>query len=119
MRLCPHHDLEEWLIIQAFCNSLLYNTRMTVDVAAGGALMDKPFSEAYQLIENMAQNHYQWGNEHVSVEKYHPKGGMYEVRGLNHLSAKVYALTQKIDNLTITYAVAVVVVTPNYEIYGV
>ncbi|KAK2443858.1 hypothetical protein QL285_014927 [Trifolium repens] len=45
--LCPHHGLEEWLIIHTFYNGLMYNTRMTVDATTGGALMDKAFSEAY------------------------------------------------------------------------
>jgi len=31
---------------------------MTVDSAAGGALMNKDFKTAYALIEDMAQNHY-------------------------------------------------------------
>jgi hypothetical protein len=56
MRLCPHHGLEEWLIIHTFYNSLLYNTKLTINVAAGGALMDKPYNEAYLLIESMAHN---------------------------------------------------------------
>lgn len=51
MRLYAHHDLEQWLAIHAFYNGLLYNTGMTFDVAAGGALIDKPFTEAYNLIE--------------------------------------------------------------------
>ncbi|WJX23035.1 hypothetical protein P8452_12282 [Trifolium repens] len=41
IRLCPYHGLEDWLIIHTFYNGLLYNTRMTIDAAAGGALMDK------------------------------------------------------------------------------
>lgn len=54
VRLCPHHRLEQRLIIHTFYNGLLYNTRMTIDVVVGGALMNKPFEEAYQLIEIMA-----------------------------------------------------------------
>jgi len=73
MRACPHHGLEQWLIIHTFYNGVLYNTRMTIDAAAGGALMDKPFQEAYELIENIAQNHYQWGSERTPVEKSQPK----------------------------------------------
>lgn len=69
MRLCPHHSLQKWLIIHTFYNGLLYNIRMTIGVVVGGALMDKPYNEAYQLIENMAQNHHQWGAEHVKIEK--------------------------------------------------
>lgn len=44
---------------------------------------------------------------------------MYKVKGFGHMTAKVDALTQKIKNLTITLATIVVVVTPNYEMYGV
>lgn len=69
MRLCPHHGLEKWLIIHAFNNGILYKTRMTIGVAAGGALMDKPFSKVFQLIENVGHNHYQWGSESIPVEK--------------------------------------------------
>ncbi|KEH16070.1 hypothetical protein MTR_0346s0040 [Medicago truncatula] len=36
---------------------------MSVDAAAGGALMNKNYTEAYALIEDMAQNHYQWTNK--------------------------------------------------------
>ena len=32
---------------------------MTIDVIAGGALMNKPFNDFYDIIEDMAQNHYQ------------------------------------------------------------
>lgn len=92
---------------------------MIVNITVVGDLMDKPFSEAYQIIENMAQNHYQWGSESVPIEKSQPKNCMYKVRGFDHMTAKVDALTQKIKNLTITLAAIVVVVTPNCEMYGV
>lgn len=31
---------------------------MTIDAAADGALMNKPFDEAYALIEDMIKNYY-------------------------------------------------------------
>lgn len=119
MRLYPYYGLEQWLIIHTFYNGIMYNTRLTVNIAAGGALIDKPFQEAYQLIENMTQSHYQWGSEWTQVEKSQTKGGMYEVNGIDHVSAKVDALSQKIENLTITHAATVDAVTPNCEICGV
>ena len=120
MRLCPYHGLEEWLIIHTFYNGLLYNTRLAIDAAAAGStLMDKPYNEAYQLIESMTHNHYQWGSERTSVEKPQPKGGMYELSSFDHVNAKVDALTQKIENLTITPAATVAAVAPNCEICGV
>ncbi|KAI5385440.1 hypothetical protein KIW84_072152 [Lathyrus oleraceus] len=43
---------------------------------------------------------------------------MYEVNGMDHVNAKVDALTQKIENLTITPAAVVAVVAPNCELCG-
>ncbi|XP_058726309.1 uncharacterized protein LOC131597641 [Vicia villosa] len=123
LRLCPYHGLEEWLIIHTFYNGLLYNTRLTIDAAAGGALMDKAYADAYTLIEIMAQNHYQWGSERApsertSGEKSSTKSGMYEISSLDRVNAKVDALTQKIENLTVAPIAAVAAVAPNCEICG-
>ncbi|XP_058725740.1 uncharacterized protein LOC131597035 [Vicia villosa] len=123
VRLCPHHGLEQWLIIHTFYNGLLYNTRLTIDAAAGGALMDKEYADAYALIESMAQNHYQWGSERAQSEKTFgkkslAKSGMYEISSLDRVNAKVDALTQKIENLTIAPVATVAAVSPNCEICG-
>lgn len=53
------------------------------------------------------------------MEKSQTKGGMYEVNGINHVNAKVDALSKKIESLTITPAATIVVVTLNCEICGV
>jgi len=53
LRLCPHHGLQYWMIIQAFYNGVTQSVRPTIDVAAGGALMNK-IEDAYNLIEEMA-----------------------------------------------------------------
>ena len=54
---------------------------MTVDAAAGGALMNKNYTEAYALIEDMTQNHYQWTNERTitASSPSKKKTGIYEV----------------------------------------
>ncbi|CAJ2657668.1 unnamed protein product [Trifolium pratense] len=118
IRICPHHGLENWLIIHTFYNGLLYNTRMTIDAAAGGALMDKPYNQAYQLIESMAQNHYQWGSERTTVEKPQTKGGMYEISNMDHINAKLDALTQKIESLTNAPKATVAATIQNCELCG-
>ncbi|XP_045802530.1 uncharacterized protein LOC123896150 [Trifolium pratense] len=119
IRLCPYHGLENWLIVHTFYNGLLYNTIMTIDAAAGGALMDKPYNQAYQLIKSMAQNHYQWGNERTTVEKPQTKGGMYEVSELNLVKAKLEALTQKMESMTTTPAATVAATISNCELCGI
>jgi len=105
LRLCPHHGLEKWLIIHIFHNGLLFTTKMNVDAAAGGALMNKTYTGAYALIEDMAQNHYQWTSERfitvVTPPPSKKETGMYEVSTLDHISAKVDTLFQKFDKLSV------------------
>ena len=49
-RLCPHHGLQHWMIIQAF-----YNGGMNLD----NKTEDKP----YNLIEEMALNNFLWSTK--------------------------------------------------------
>ena len=122
LRLCPHHGLENWLIIHTFYNGLLYPTKIYVDAAAGGALMNKTYTEAYALIEDMAQNHYQWtygrDTTNVAPSPSQKEVGMYKNSSLDHLAAKVDALTQKFDKIN-TSAVTHPPVSPLCEVCGV
>jgi len=88
-RICPHHGLEKWLIVHTFYNGLSYTTKKTVDAAKGGVLMNKNYKEAYALIEDMTQNHYQWTNERALTTPTPSKkeAGMYEVSNYDHLAA--------------------------------
>jgi len=51
------------MIIQAFYNGVTQSVRSTIDAAAGGTLMSKSDDEAYNLIEEMALNDFQWSTE--------------------------------------------------------
>jgi len=93
---------------------------MIVDAAASGALTNKNYTEAYTLIEDMAQNHYQWTNERAVTTSSPSKkeAGMYEVSTLDHLAAKVDALTQKFEKMNVS-VVTPTPVSPYCEICGV
>jgi len=60
--------------------------------------MNKTEDEAYNLIEEMALNNYQW-----STERGQPKrvGGKLEVDALTLLSGKVDAMTQRMDRMNV------------------
>ncbi|XP_038973879.1 uncharacterized protein LOC120105457 [Phoenix dactylifera] len=90
-RKCPHHGLPDWLIVQTFYNGLTHSVRITIDAAAGGTLMSKSIEEAYELLEEMASNNYQWSNERCMPKKV---SGMYDVDGINMLNAKVDSLVK-------------------------
>lgn len=67
--LCPFHGLEKWIIIHTFYNGLLYSTRMTLDVASSGALMNSSQDVTYNFIEEMDINHHSWGSmRQVSIK---------------------------------------------------
>jgi len=42
---------------------------MIVDVAAGGALMSKNRYEAYEILEELASNDFQWQSEKETLQK--------------------------------------------------
>jgi len=51
LRLCPHHSLQKWMVVQTFYNRLTQPVCSMIDAAAGGTLMSKTEEEAYNLIE--------------------------------------------------------------------
>jgi len=114
LRHCPHHGLEKWLTIHTFYNGLTCMTKITVDAAAGGALMNKDFTTAYALIKDMALNHYHWTDEKTLTvflpsEK---EAGMNEISSFDHLSAKVDALSQKFYNINISVVTPTSILSP-------
>lgn len=58
------------LNIHTFYNGLLYNMRMTLDAAEGGARMNKPYDKAYAFIEDMAQNQYREGANVLLLKRF-------------------------------------------------
>ena len=37
---CPHHGMDEWLVLQSFYNGLTITSRAHLDAAAGGAFLE-------------------------------------------------------------------------------
>lgn len=89
----------KWFIGNNFYNGLLYSTRMTLDAAIGGTLMNNLQDRAYNLIEDTEKNHHSWGSTQEKIVKAPQKVGLYEVSMFDHMYTKVDALYQKIENL--------------------
>ncbi|RDX63567.1 hypothetical protein CR513_57982, partial [Mucuna pruriens] len=53
---CPHHQINEQLLIQYFYEGLMMMDLSMIDAASGGALMDKTSTAVRHLILNMANN---------------------------------------------------------------
>jgi hypothetical protein len=52
----PHHDMEEWFIIQSFYHGLIRSAQEHIDAAAGGSFFALSIEEARKLVEKMASN---------------------------------------------------------------
>ena len=49
---CPHHSMDEWIVLQSFYNGLMMTSRANIDAAAGGAFLDLTITKAKELIED-------------------------------------------------------------------
>ncbi|XP_073031227.1 uncharacterized protein [Primulina eburnea] len=93
LRKCPNHGYAEWVQIELFYNGLDGPTRGNVDAAAGGTIFSKTPDEAYELLEQMTINSYQWPSERSGVQR---TAGVYAVDPITSLTAQVSALTAQI-----------------------
>ncbi|KAH9672110.1 hypothetical protein KPL70_017603 [Citrus sinensis] len=99
LRKCPHHGLPVWLQVQTFYNGLGSNTRTMIDAAAGGTLMGKTPEAAYELLEEMTSNNYQWTSERLMPRKII---GAHNVDVVTALSAQMTALSNKLEHLNVS-----------------
>jgi len=63
--------------------------KISVDVAAGGALMDKSIEAAKVLLEEMASNNYHGASYRATTQR---GGGKYSVNAVTLLASRVDAL---------------------------
>ena len=53
---CPHHGMDNWLILQNFYNGLTQSSRDHMDATAGGGFFLLTIERATSLIEKMVSN---------------------------------------------------------------
>ncbi|KAG8488363.1 hypothetical protein CXB51_016383 [Gossypium anomalum] len=85
-----------WLQVQTFYNGVNPSTRQHMDAAAGGTLNNKTLEEAYEFIEEMSLNNYQW---QVMRTKPTKAAGVFNLDAVTMLSNQVELLNKKIDGL--------------------
>ena len=90
LRLCPYHGSQKRMVGQTFYNEVIQLVRSMINAATGGTLMSKIEEEAYNLIEEMTLNNYQWSSERGQPKRV---GGKYEIDALTLLTTKMDAMT--------------------------
>jgi len=91
---CPHHGIEEWLLMRTFYHGLISNTRESVNAAAGGAFLSLKLSDAKALIEKMASN------STCNEERTQPQkkgGGIHHLKEADMVTANLHLIMKKLD----------------------
>ncbi|KAA3466224.1 Pol polyprotein [Gossypium australe] len=60
IRKCPMNGFQHRTEMEMFYNGLNAHTRMVVDVSTNRTLLDKSYNEAYEILERIANNDYQY-----------------------------------------------------------
>ena len=88
---CPHHGMDEWLILQSFYNGLTMTSRANIDAAAGGAFLDLTIAKAKELVEKMVSNQ-GWSDERIQP----CTKGMHIIKETDMIAAKLDLLINKL-----------------------
>ncbi|CAL9011906.1 unnamed protein product [Prunus brigantina] len=97
LRKCPYHELPKWMQVQTFYNGLNTTSKTLIDAAAGGALMAKTQDEAYEFLETMASNNYQWPSERAMPKK----ARVHDVDAITALTAQISTLSKQLGSLNV------------------
>lgn len=90
IQACPHHGIEDCLILQNFYTGLTPISKGHADAAAGGAFLSLTTDRATALIERMVAKN--WGEDRTLVPK-----GIHPVKETEVLALKDEQLLQKLD----------------------
>ena len=71
--------------------------RTSIDAAAGGALIAKNYDEAYNLLEIMAANNYQWPLAKMNQPR---AASIHEIDAVSALTAQFASLAKMMDTFT-------------------
>jgi hypothetical protein len=91
LKRCPHHGLQGWVVIQTFFGGLHPQYKNDITAAAGGALMNKTYEEATELIENLAEHSY--ATPRSATKRV---ASVQEVEELKAIKAQLAALTSQL-----------------------
>ncbi|XP_062085843.1 uncharacterized protein LOC133791950 [Humulus lupulus] len=98
LRKCPHHGIPHCIQLETFYNGLNAATRMVLDASANGAILSKSYNEAFEILERIASNNYQWSNTRAPTSQ--KVAGVLEVDALTTLTAQMASMTNILKNMS-------------------
>ncbi|XP_062100696.1 uncharacterized protein LOC133806621 [Humulus lupulus] len=99
LRKCPHHGIPHCIQMETFYNGLNAASRMVLDASANGAILSKSYNEAFEILERIASNNYQWSNTRAPTSR--KVAGVLEVDAVTALTAQMASMTNILKNLSL------------------
>ena len=96
LQSCPHHNFNDWMLVDAFYNGLTSQNRVFVDYGAGGTTVDMEPRDALRLFDRLAQQQ-QWSNREGNRDGSRGTRGRYELDQLTAMQAKIDSLQQQLN----------------------
>ncbi|XP_062102203.1 uncharacterized protein LOC133825656 [Humulus lupulus] len=84
--------------METFYNGLNAASRMVLDASANGAILSKTYNEAFEILERIASNNYQWSNTRAPTCR--KVAGVLEVDALTALIAQMASMTNILKNMS-------------------
>ncbi|XP_075086259.1 uncharacterized protein LOC142168971 [Nicotiana tabacum] len=63
LRDCPHHNQTNIVLAHTFIEGLHHETKIVIDAAAGGQVLEKSFDEIYALLNKFSKSNPDWQGE--------------------------------------------------------
>ncbi|CAM8944568.1 unnamed protein product [Rhodiola kirilowii] len=118
-RMCPHHNLELWQIMDTFYQGIDQGMRTLINQTAGGSLTEVPLEDTYAIVEKAAQYYHLWTSDRGNPKDRKGVQDLCQAKGksdIAELTNTVKMLTTKIKNLKIESAMKPSVVA-NVSVY--
>ncbi|CAM8947961.1 unnamed protein product [Rhodiola kirilowii] len=94
-RLCPHHNLDDLQVFHTFYHGVDSASRLALDTASGGFIMELEPHEGFAVIEKITKNYFMWGSERGNPRRRHER---HEVKAVS--TSDYDALRKDFDNLS-------------------
>ncbi|KAE8719115.1 putative glutathione S-transferase [Hibiscus syriacus] len=97
LRKCSNHGFHDWTQVVMFYNGVNAPTRMLLDASANGTLLDKSPTEAFAILDRIANNDYQFPSSRLGSGRRAP--GAFELEAKDSVSTQLSAITNMLKNL--------------------
>ena len=96
LRKCSNHGFQDWTQVVMFSNGVNQPTRMILDASANGILLDKSPQEAFDILDKIANNDYQFLASRLGMRR--KAAGVMEPEAKDLVSAQLSVILHLLKN---------------------